>query len=108
MDRGLLVHEILDRFVKDEGTTEEELLAIAEEEFDSAEARGATGYHLLWEIEKEEIREGLRQFLVAEGMHGWAGRRRAPTRRSISAGTPEEEACQSSSMASARSTSAGR
>ena len=29
MDRGLLVHEILDRFVKDEGTTQEELLAIA-------------------------------------------------------------------------------
>ena len=71
MDRGLLVHEILDRFVKDEGTTEEELLAIAEEEFDSAEARGATGYHLLWEIEKDEIREGLRQFLTAES--AWLG-----------------------------------
>ena len=71
MDRGLLVHKILERFVKDEGTTEEELLAIAEEEFDRSEERGATGYHLLWEIEKEEIREGLRRFLAAEG--AWLG-----------------------------------
>ena len=71
MDRGLLVHEILERFVVAEGTTEEELLAIAEEEFDSAEARGATGYHLLWEIEKDKIRDGLRQFLAAEG--SWLG-----------------------------------
>ena len=71
MDRGLLVHEILERFVKDEGTTEEELLAIAEEEFHGAEARGATGYHLLWEIEKEEIREGLRRFLAADD--AWLG-----------------------------------
>ena len=71
MDRGLLVHKILERFVKAEGTTGEDLLAIAEEEFDSAEARGATGYHLLWEIGKDEIREGLGQFLVAES--AWMG-----------------------------------
>ena len=66
MDRGLLVHEILERFVEVGGMTEEELLAIADEEFEKTEARGATGYHLLWEIEKEEIREGLSRFLAAE------------------------------------------
>ncbi len=66
MDRGLLVHEILERFVKDEGATEEELLAIAEEEFEKIEVRGAAGYHLLWEIERDKIREALRQFLAVE------------------------------------------
>ena len=71
MDRGLLVHKILERFVEAGGATEEELLAIADEEFEKTEARGATGYHLLWEIEKDNIREGLRKFLVAEG--GWLG-----------------------------------
>ncbi len=71
MDRGLLVHEILERFVKDGGTTEDELLAIAEEEFDNTEARGATGYHLLWEIERDKIRDALRQFLAVEG--AWLG-----------------------------------
>lgn len=71
MDRGLLVHEILERFVEAGGMTEEELLAIADEEFEKTEARGATGYHLLWEIEKEDIREGLSQFLLAEG--AWLG-----------------------------------
>ncbi len=71
IDRGLLVHRILERFVEVGGTTEEELLAIAEEEFDNTEARGATGYHLLWEIERDKIREGLRQFLAAE--RAWLG-----------------------------------
>ena len=71
MDRGLLVHKILECFVEAEGTTEEDLLAIADEEFENAEARGATGYHLLWEIEKDEIRDGLRQFLAAEA--NWLG-----------------------------------
>ena len=71
MDRGLLVHKILEKFVEAEGTTEEKLLAIADEEFEKTEARGATGYHLLWEIEKDEIREGLSQFLLAEG--AWLG-----------------------------------
>ena len=62
MDRGLLVHKILEKFVEGRRcTTGEELLAIADEEFEKTEARGATGYHLLWEIEKDEIREGLRQ-----------------------------------------------
>lgn len=67
MDRGLLVHQILERFVGAEDTTEEGLLAIAEEEFSNAEERGATAYHLLWEIEEDKIREALRQFLASEG-----------------------------------------
>ena len=71
MDRGLLVHRILERFVEDGGATEEELLSIAEEEFDNTEAQGATGYHLLWEIERDKIRQALRQFLAAES--AWLG-----------------------------------
>ncbi len=71
MDRGLLVHRILERFVEEECTTEEELISIAEEEFEKTESRGATGYHLLWEIEKGEIRDGLGQFFAAESE--WLG-----------------------------------
>ena len=79
MDRGLLVHKILECFVKAEGTTEEALLAIADEEFGKTESRGATGYHLLWEIEKDKIREGLRQFLFAEV--SWLGQDAGNLRR---------------------------
>ena len=89
MDRGLLVHKILERFVEEECTTEEELISIAEEEFDSAEARGATGYHLLWEIEKDEIRKGLRQFLAAESE--WLGGRPESSDAEVNFGEDPEE-----------------
>ena len=71
MERGLLVHRVLERFVEDEADTEERLLALADEEFDDAERRGQTGYQLLWEITKDEIREGLRGFLAND--REWLG-----------------------------------
>ena len=69
MDRGLLVHKILERFVEKGGKTERELLAVADEEFQSLESRGATGYPLLWDIQKEDIRSRLQKFL--EGEREW-------------------------------------
>ena len=71
MERGLLVHRVLERFAEDEADTEERLLALTDEEFDDAERRGQTGYQLLWEVTKDEIREGLRSFLAKEGE--WLG-----------------------------------
>ena len=70
-ERGTLVHKILERFIEEKGHTEAELLALAEAEFADAEARGVTGYHLLWETEKSAIRDALAQFLSAETI--WFG-----------------------------------
>ena len=77
LDRGSLIHEVLERFVKaakEQGTiprpeqpwTEDHsrlLMGIAEEEFREAEQRGVTGKPLLWEIARTEIRSDLRRFL---------------------------------------------
>ena len=71
MERGLLVHRILERFAKGGSNTEEELLCLAEDEFKGSERRGQTGYPLLWEIRKEEIRAGLRTFLANDSQ--WLG-----------------------------------
>ena len=71
LDKGSLVHSILERFVRDGKSTLEELLALADAEFADAEQRGATGYPLLWEIAKEDIRDGLAVFMRAE--QGWLG-----------------------------------
>lgn len=67
LERGSLVHLILERFANDENDgNESALLALAEEEFGNAEARGVTGHHLLWEVAKDNIRHGLQTFLRAE------------------------------------------
>ncbi|MCY4529867.1 MAG: PD-(D/E)XK nuclease family protein [Chloroflexi bacterium] len=77
MDKGSLVHTVLERFVQavqEQGTvplpdrpwTEDHgrlLMGIAEEEFREAEGRGVTGKPLLWEIAQAEIRGDLRRFL---------------------------------------------
>ena len=66
-DRGSLVHKILERFVKEGNQTDEtDLLELAETEFAIAQERGITGYPLLWEMAKEDIRAGLQNFLAAE------------------------------------------
>jgi RecB family exonuclease len=77
LDRGVVVHDILERFVKtvtargelpgygepwDRGHLEL-LRAIAEEEFDRAEAEGVTGKNLLWQVVKAEFRQDLDAFL---------------------------------------------
>ena len=84
MERGLLVHRVLERFVEDEGDIEERLLALAEEEFENAERRGQTGYPLLWEITKDEIREGLRGFLATD--RRWLGEAPASSAAEVSFG----------------------
>ncbi len=71
LDRGTLVHRILERFVNEGKSTEADLLRLAEEEFATAEAAGFTGYRLLWEMEKETIREALSVFFTAD--QTWLG-----------------------------------
>ena len=66
LEKGSLVHKILEEFVKRGQQTEDELLELAEREFNEAERRGVTGHYLLWEMTKAEIRDGLKAFLVAE------------------------------------------
>ena len=66
LDRGVLVHRILEEFVNREMQSEEELLALADAEFAAAEDMGITGYPLLWEMEKETIRAGLRRFSIED------------------------------------------
>ena len=69
VERGTLVHKILERFVREGKQTDTVLLNLAETEFAIAEERGVTGYPLLWEMAKEDIRAGLQNFVVAEA--GW-------------------------------------
>ena len=71
LERGSLVHKILERFVADNGQTEAELLALADEEFEVAAQRGVTGYPLLWEMDKESIRYSLQHFFGQEAQ--WLG-----------------------------------
>lgn len=80
LDRGLLVHAILERFIRearDGGTAPEPdeswdeghrrlLDAVADREFRDAERRGVTGKDLLWEMARAEIRRDLHTFLDAD------------------------------------------
>ena len=77
LDRGSLIHTILERFIKtaqeqrklprhDRTWSEDHirlLMTIAEEEFRDAEQRGVTGKPLLWEVAQAEIRSDLCRFL---------------------------------------------
>lgn len=77
LDRGSLIHAVLERFVKasqgqgtlpryDRPWTEDQrrlLQTIAEEQFREAEQHGVTGKPLLWEIAQAEIRSDLSRFL---------------------------------------------
>ena len=65
------MHKILERFVKESQSDFEKLRQLAEQEFHTAEERGVTGRHLLWEVTKGEILAGLQQFLDAEAK--WFG-----------------------------------
>ena len=66
LERGSLVHKILERFVGEGNQTDTDLLELADAEFAIAEERGVTGYPLLWDMAKEDIRAGLQSFLAAE------------------------------------------
>ena len=71
LDRGVLVHRILEGFVNRKMQSEEQLLALADAEFAAAANLGIAGYPLLWEMEKETIRAGLRRFFIADAE--WLG-----------------------------------
>ena len=71
LERGVLVHRILELFVKDRANnkilgTVDDLLELADVEFKNAEGLGITGYPLLWEMEQEKINTGLRSFFDAD------------------------------------------
>ena len=76
LERGSLVHAILERFIKEamdagapsprEGWTplqRERLQEIAQDEFREAERRGVTGRRVLWEVAQQDILQDLERFL---------------------------------------------
>ena len=74
LDRGSLIHSVLDQFVRwrlgTGGSSDEEqrasIFEIAKVEFDVYEERGLTGKPALWRIEQERILRELERFLEAE------------------------------------------
>ena len=81
MDRGSLVHKILEQFIIQTNAIgalplprqqwgepdRSRLMRIADAEFQAAEAQGITGKRLLWELVKQNILDDLDTFLVEEG-----------------------------------------
>ena len=77
LDRGDLVHRILERFIRSAAESgdlppsggpwgneaRQRLSEIAEAAFRETEERGITGKHLLWELAKQDIRDDLETFL---------------------------------------------
>ena len=71
LDRGIIIHDILDRFVKDTlsqptanaATDAERLQQIANRQLDEFERNGLIGRPVLWRLERERIRRGLLDFL---------------------------------------------
>ena len=80
LNRGSLVHEILERFIEEAGTTgslpapgqtwseesAQRLRQIAYDVFREYEARDLTGKQLLWQVEKQNIIADLDTFLVKD------------------------------------------
>ena len=73
LDRGGLMHKILERFIRESDTPPPgqdwnpedrvRLTLIAHQEFARVESRGVTGKPILWELDKEEILSDLDTFL---------------------------------------------
>ena len=79
LERGSLVHGILERFIRDaidsgapapgmrwSAQDRERLLSIAQEEFRKAEREGVTGRRVLWEVVQEDILQDLETFLTVD------------------------------------------
>ena len=91
LERGSLVHKILERFIRDAGAegrlpepgegwskrARDHIMEIADEEFDAAESRGVTGKRTLWKLEKQDIEADLDTFLEEDAQvrseHGSIG-----------------------------------
>lgn len=80
VDKGSLIHDILDRFFKSResqpdpgatwsGTDRAELMEIADDELDEAQRRGVTGRALLWERDRRRMLADLERFLEEDGQH---------------------------------------
>src|SRR5262249_14378350 len=80
LDRGSLIHRILQRFLSERpkreplltGPGEEaRLLAITDEECDRVEEKGRTGFTLIWAYDRSQIREDMRRWLAREIEDDW-------------------------------------
>jgi hypothetical protein len=71
LDRGSLVHEILERFFRDGAIERARLHAITDELCDEAEARGITGRRLLWERDRRLLHAELDAFFDADAQYRW-------------------------------------
>ncbi|MCY3733337.1 MAG: PD-(D/E)XK nuclease family protein [Chloroflexi bacterium] len=80
IDKGSLIHDILERFFKASPTQPEpgvgwpaadrdRLFAIAEDRMQHAEAQGLTGRGLLWQRDRQRILDDLRVLLDADDVH---------------------------------------
>lgn len=71
LDRGIIIHDILDEFVKETltqaapstSTDEERLQRVANEKLDAFQSSGLIGRAVFWRLERERIRRGLLDFL---------------------------------------------
>ncbi|MDE2788274.1 MAG: PD-(D/E)XK nuclease family protein [Chloroflexota bacterium] len=82
LDRGTLGHEILERFIRESRQgghlpapgqpwgpgDHDQLMRIAAQSFQEAEAHGVTGKRLLWDMAKTEILSDLETFLEADSL----------------------------------------
>ena len=85
LDRGTLVHAILERWVRDAIDEQadwptylrnhEQLMQIAQEEFARADLRGLAGHAASWNVMREEILGDLERVLKAERQRAEAGYR---------------------------------
>ncbi len=66
LDRGSLVHEVLEHFVADGTFDRARLRALAEQACAAAEARGITGRRLLWERDRRVLLAELDAFFDAD------------------------------------------
>ncbi|MCH7641976.1 MAG: PD-(D/E)XK nuclease family protein [Chloroflexi bacterium] len=71
LDRGILIHDILDRFVKETlanpprnaDADAARLQEVAQQQMDAFERNGLTGRPVMWRLERERIGRGLLDFL---------------------------------------------
>lgn len=72
LDKGALVHEVLHRFVEEEGSDPERLQAIGSAVCDEFAARGRTGRQLFWRRDRTRILADLERFFADDA--AWRAR----------------------------------
>ncbi|HVM66990.1 MAG TPA: PD-(D/E)XK nuclease family protein, partial [Acidimicrobiales bacterium] len=88
LDRGSLVHEVLERFVSGvmagEPRDESHLRAVAAAVFAEYEARGVTGRAIFWQRDRDRLLADLLEFLERDAVRGGT-----PLRTELRFGVPE-------------------